>query len=117
MARKQWRETAGPMPDDPVMRAEMARVHRAMDVVRDMAQLREERGRTQGEVAATPGLSQPTVSRLRHEEDSVLATLREYIGALGGRLEVRAVFPDEHTIHLTPRDTALTSEPVPASEE
>jgi hypothetical protein len=88
-----------------------------MDVVREMAQIREERGRTQGEIAARPGMAQTNVSHIKHEEDIFLATLRDYIGELDGRLEVHAVFPDEHTIHLTPHDTPPTSEPVPAGEE
>ena len=117
MARKKWREIAGPMLDDPVVQAEMVSSLRAMDVVRELAQMREERGATQGDVAAGLGTSQPNVSRIEHEEDIFLSTLRDYIGALGGRLEVRAVFPDGQTIDLTPSHAAPASEPVPASAE
>jgi hypothetical protein len=35
------------------------------------------------------------VSALEHSEDPKLSTLREYIEALGGRLEIAAVFNDE----------------------
>ncbi len=37
---------------------------------------------------------QSAVSRLENQSDCLLSTLRKYVGALGGTLEVRAVFPD-----------------------
>ena len=114
MARKKWRELAAEIDNDPVRRAHVEEAVRAMDVVRELAQMREERGATQGDVAAGLGTSQPNVSRIEHEEDIFLSTLRDYIGALGGRLEVRAVFPDGQTIDLTSSHTAPAPEPVPA---
>jgi hypothetical protein len=39
-------------------------------------------------------VSQPNVSRIEHQDDVFLSTLRSYVEALGGRLEVRAVFDD-----------------------
>lgn len=39
-------------------------------------------------------VSQSAISKLEHAEDLRLSTLREYIEALGGRLEVRACFDD-----------------------
>ena len=37
---------------------------------------------------------QPNISRIEHEEDIYLSTLREYVEALGGELEINVVFPD-----------------------
>lgn len=34
------------------------------------------------------------VSRIERQSDFLLSTLREYVGALGGQLELRAAFPD-----------------------
>jgi hypothetical protein len=39
--------------------------------------------------------SQTNVSRVEHERDIYLSTLRGYIEALGGHLELVAVFPDQ----------------------
>jgi hypothetical protein len=39
-------------------------------------------------------VSQSAISKLEHAEDLRLSTLRDYVGALGGRLEVRACFED-----------------------
>ncbi len=40
------------------------------------------------------GVTQANISRIEHEEDLYLSTLRSYVEALGGRLEVNAVFAD-----------------------
>ena len=40
-------------------------------------------------------MSQPNVSRIEQEEDVYLSTLARYVAALGGHLEVLAVFEDE----------------------
>jgi hypothetical protein len=40
-------------------------------------------------------MTQANVSRIEHEDDIYLSTLRRYVEALGGQLEVHAVFPDE----------------------
>jgi hypothetical protein len=40
------------------------------------------------------GLTQANISRIEHEEDLYLSTLRSYVAALGGELEVNAAFPD-----------------------
>jgi hypothetical protein len=45
--------------------------------------------------------SQANVSQIEHTADIYLSTLRSYVEALGGRLEINAVFPDE-TIGLMP---------------
>jgi len=51
------------------------------------------------------GDSQPNISRIEHQDDAYLSTLRSYVEALGGRLEVRAVFEDQ-TVEL---DVASTT--------
>jgi DNA-binding XRE family transcriptional regulator len=60
-----------------------------------LADLREARDATQTDVAEALGVTQPNVSRVEHEEDVYLSTLRGYVEALGGTLEIRAVFSDE----------------------
>jgi DNA-binding XRE family transcriptional regulator len=65
-----------------------------MHDVLELTELRRSRGATQAAVAQTLDVSQANVSRLEHEEDVYLSTLSSFVGALGGRLEVNAVFPD-----------------------
>ena len=60
-----------------------------------LAALRESRAVTQEQLAEALDVSQPNISRIEHQDDLFLSTLRSYVEALGGRLELRAVFPDE----------------------
>lgn len=89
-----------PIDADPRRRARVARFRRAMRDVLALAKLREARGATQVEVGEALGMSQVNVSRIEHEDDVYLSTLSNYVEALGGRLELTAVFPDQ-TIRLT----------------
>ena len=45
-------------------------------------------------------VSQANISRIERQDDLKLSTLERYIEALGGRLEVRAIFGDEHVVLL-----------------
>ncbi len=46
-------------------------------------------------MAETLDVTQANVSRIEHQDDIYLSTLRGHVQALGGRLEVHAVFPDQ----------------------
>jgi hypothetical protein len=56
--------------------------------------LRLARQQTQVAVAEKLKIAQGAVSRMEKQSDFLLSTLREYVGALGGQLELRVVFPD-----------------------
>ncbi len=56
--------------------------------------LRLARQQTQVALAERLNIPQGSVSRMEKRTDLLLSTLREYIEALGGRLELKAVFPD-----------------------
>ena len=53
--------------------------------------LREATGKTQAEVAHIVQMDQAEVSRLERRNDHRLSTLRRYVHALGGDIEVYAV--------------------------
>ena len=63
-------------------------------------ELRERRGITQSTVAEQLGTSRPNVSRIEAEDDVRVTTLDRYVRALGGHLEVRAVFDDGESVEL-----------------
>ncbi len=65
------------------------------------AALRKAREMTQAELAAELGLTQGAVAQLEQRSDLQLSTLARYIRAMGGELEIRAVFP-EATFNLEP---------------
>jgi DNA-binding XRE family transcriptional regulator len=79
---------------DPVRRERIATYKRAMLDALALAELRAQRGVTQQDVAGKLGVTQANISRIEHEEDLYLSTLRGYVAALGGELEVNAVFAD-----------------------
>ena len=56
--------------------------------------LREAVERTQEELAASLGVGQDTVSRIERRSDILLSTLRRYVEAMGGELELAARFPN-----------------------
>lgn len=84
----------GPLESNPVERERIYAIKRAMEDSLALAELRQSQGKTQREVAETLGVSQANVSRIEHEEDVYLSTLRSYAEALGGKLEVNVVFPE-----------------------
>lgn len=60
-----------------------------------LRELRRLAGLTQVEVAAAMGIAQGEVSRLEHRADFHLSTLRRYVQALGGDVEVVARIGDK----------------------
>ena len=80
---------------DPDWDAKVAERQRAMRDALALAELRQSRQITQVQLAAVLGISQGNVSRLETRSDVYLSTLRSYVEALGGHLEIAAVFPDE----------------------
>jgi DNA-binding XRE family transcriptional regulator len=60
-----------------------------------LAELREKMGETQTELAKLLGTTQANVSRIERADNLFLKTLADYVGALGGRLEINAVFTDD----------------------
>jgi len=70
--------------------------------------LRQARQQTQVAIAERLNIAQGTVSRMEKQSDFLLSTLREYVGALGGQLELRAVFPDGDFVIETLAPTTST---------
>ena len=56
--------------------------------------LRLARQQTQVALAERLDIPQTAVSRIERRTDLLLSTMRGYVEALGGRLELRVVFPD-----------------------
>jgi DNA-binding XRE family transcriptional regulator len=79
---------------DPVRRERIAIGKRALEDALALAKLRAQQDKTQQEMAEILGVTQANISRIEHEEDLYLSTLRSYVAALGGELEVNAVFAD-----------------------
>jgi transcriptional regulator with XRE-family HTH domain len=81
-------------PITPADREAIDSIKHAMTLQVRLRELRERRGTTQDALAQQLGTSRPNVSRIEAEDDMRVTTLERYVRALGGRLEVRAVFED-----------------------
>jgi hypothetical protein len=78
----------------PEVRATLKReAHAELERI-GFGKLRQARQQTQVAIAERLKIPQGAVSRMEKRSDLLLSTLREYVGALGGKLELRAVFPD-----------------------
>ena len=60
-----------------------------------LGELRQQRNQTQVTLAQALNTSQANVSRMERTGNPYLETLADYVDALGGRLEITAVFDDE----------------------
>jgi DNA-binding XRE family transcriptional regulator len=81
-------------PDDRAA-VEAARQRRVLQVRAEyLTEMRKKAGMTQAEVAEAMGVSQQRVSAIESGSVSELATLADYIRALGGELKVIADFGD-----------------------
>ena len=87
---KPWREVRRGNPNSP----ESVALRDAIGDALALAEIRERRGLTQVDVARVLQTSQASVSKLERREDLYLSTLRGFVEALGGRLELSAVFAD-----------------------
>jgi transcriptional regulator with XRE-family HTH domain len=60
--------------------------------------LRKANDLTQKRLAELLGIGQDSVSRLEKRSDLLLSTLRDYVAAMGGSLELVARFPDREPV-------------------
>jgi DNA-binding Xre family transcriptional regulator len=69
---------------------------KAERLIEEMAldELRAARALTQEHLSTILGIRQSAVSKLERRADMYVSTLRHVIEAMGGRLEIRAVFPE-----------------------
>lgn len=62
--------------------------------------LRKARHLTQAQLAATLGQNQVSIAKLEKRSDLLLSTLRRYVEAMGGRLDLTIQFPDRPPVKL-----------------
>ena len=92
MPARNFRELLDAMPAERRLRVDQ-RVREAIAAM-PLDELRRARQMTQAKLAESLGVNQGEVSKIEHRTDLYLSTLAEYVKALGGTLEIRAVFRD-----------------------
>ena len=76
---------------------------KAERMIREMPlhQLRVARNLTQEHLSKVLGVTQAAVSKMEHRADMYVSTLADFIKAMGGRLEIRAHFPDIGDVRIS----------------
>ncbi len=57
--------------------------------------------RSQEQIAQSLGIKQPSVHKIEKQTDLYLSTLRRFVEAAGGSLELRVELPGKGVLHLT----------------
>ena len=97
--RKTWGQIKNEtMSKEAQRRAHVLAMHDLAEM--EMSELREALHVRQAELADKMKMTQAAVSRLERRPNVMLESISNYVEALGGKLELRAVLPDR-TIKLT----------------
>jgi DNA-binding XRE family transcriptional regulator len=92
MPTRNFKGLEAKMPLEARLRAE-ARAHETMANMA-LDELRAARELTQQELAQVLNVNQAAISKLERRTDMYVSTLGRFIEAMGGTLEIRAVFPN-----------------------
>ena len=85
----------------PEARAEVERDVRRMLAEMPLQRLRNARELTQENLAKVLHVKQSEISKIERRADMYVSTLASYVKAMGGTLEIRAVFPDGGAVKIT----------------
>ena len=111
---KPWSEFTAKLRADPERRTRIEQREQAIEAELTIGQLREARGATQENVAERMNATQSNVSHFERNPNIFLRSLADYVEALGGQLEIRAVFPDQIVTLTVPGPRRRSSSPGPA---
>ena len=65
----------------------------------NLSEIRQALTLTQSTLASTLNVGQAEISKIENRTDMFVSTLRKFIEAMGGELEIRATFPD-HSVKI-----------------
>ncbi len=95
--RNRFSELVAQMP--PERRARIGRITEELREEMDLAQLRTARQLSQAALGEILHVEQPAVAKIEKRTDMYVSTLRRFIEAMGGELEIVARFPD-HAVRI-----------------
>lgn len=72
----------------------------AMEQELSLAELRRARAMTQEQLASDLHVGQASIAKLERRTDMYLSTLRRFVGAMGGELDIVVRFPDQPQVRL-----------------
>jgi hypothetical protein len=99
MKLHKWKDIARTQFTDEERAEIKARAEAELLLEMNLPELRKALGKTQIEIAEAAEMAQANLSEFERRDDHTLSVLRRYIAALGGELEVTAIFHDKR-VHL-----------------
>ncbi len=87
------------LPEARRVRVE-ARAQELKEEVEGLGELRRVAGKAQTEIASILNIKQPSVSKIEKQADMYLSTLRSYVEAVGGQLELIVRLPSRAPLRI-----------------
>ena len=87
------------LPPDRQARID-ARYREMKDEVEGLRELRQVAGKAQADIATALKIKQPSVSKIERQTDMYLSTLRSYVQAIGGELDLIVRLPKRRALRL-----------------
>ena len=87
-----------PMARRSLIDARAAELHVEVEGLKALRLLAQ---RSQEQIAQSLGVKQPSVLKIERQTDLYLSTLRRFVEAAGGTLELRVELPGKGVLHLT----------------
>lgn len=78
-----------------------ARTEALVAEVEGLKAFRKLADRSQVQIAKALGVKQPSVHKIEHQTDLYLSTLRKFVEAAGGTLELRVELPGKGVVNIT----------------
>lgn len=108
MTLKRWEKK---VLEAPGAAERVAEIEEELRLAAGLTTLREQAGLSQRELAKLMGVSQPRVAAIERARNVTIDVLEQYIGAVGGTLEVNAVKGRSKIRLITVRSAARVSSP------
>jgi transcriptional regulator with XRE-family HTH domain len=93
-----------------------ARYREIKEEIESLRELRKAAGKAQAEIAATLRIKQPSVSKIERQTDMYLSTLRSYVEAIGGELDLVIRLPARRAMRLHRLGEVLSGQVKPRSQ-
>jgi hypothetical protein len=88
------------VPALPARRRNDKGLHDIWQEIRGLRELRTIAGKAQADVATALRIKQPSVSKVENQTDMYVSTLRAYVEAIGGKLELIVRLPERPVARL-----------------
>ena len=92
-----------------------ARYREIKEEVDSLQELRKAAGKAQADIAAALKIKQPSVSKIEKQTDMYLSTLRSYVEAIGGELDLVVRLPPHRPMRLHRLGEVLNPQVRPSS--